>query len=240
MSSPRRILLAAEDPALRAFLTDNLTADGYRVLVAEDKPTALHVLASERPALAICDVNGDTLGLVDAVRSADGLAGHVHPDTPLMVLTARADEPARVRYLDRGSDDVIETPFSYPELRARLRALLRRAYERRTPRPVAVGPLQIDPVAHAVTLAATPVEVSRMELALLSALAAEPLRVFTKDELLRDVWGFRSPGRTRTVDSHACRLRTKLAAAGGRGYVENVWGVGYRLTRSSGVREEAA
>src|SRR5688500_9385718 len=81
MSSPRVILLAAEEPALRAFLTDNLTADGYRVLVAEDKPSALALLAAERPALAICDVNGDTLGLLDAVRGADGLAGHVHPDT---------------------------------------------------------------------------------------------------------------------------------------------------------------
>jgi DNA-binding response OmpR family regulator len=68
-----------------------------------------------------------------------------------------------------------------------------------------------------------------MELALLRALAAEPTRVFTKSELLRDVWGFRCPGRTRTLDSHACRLRTKLAAAGDRRWVENVWGVGYRL-----------
>jgi DNA-binding response OmpR family regulator len=207
------------------------------VLVAEDKPAALALLAAQRPALAIVDVNGDTLGLLDAVRAGDGMAGHVHPDTPMIVLTARADELARVRYYERGSDDVIATPLSYPELRARLRALLRRAYERHTPRPVIVGPLAIDPVARAVCLAGTPVALSKMELELLRALAAEPERVFTKSELLRDVWGFRSPARTRTVDSHACRVRNKLAAAGGRGYIENVWGVGYRLLTAEARRD---
>ena len=77
-------------------------------------------------------------------------------------------------------------------------------------------------------MADTAVELSKMEFALLTHLAGDPTRVWTKDELLRDVWGFRSMGRTRTLDSHACRLRNKLAGAGGR-YVENVWGVGYRL-----------
>ncbi|MEA2312237.1 MAG: two-component system, OmpR family, response regulator, partial [Solirubrobacteraceae bacterium] len=117
MSSNPAILLAAEDHALRAFLADNLSADGYRVLVAEDKPGALALLAAKHPALAILDINGDTLGLLDAVRAGDGLAGHAHPDTPLIVLTARADELARVRLYDRGSDDVVCKPFSYPELR---------------------------------------------------------------------------------------------------------------------------
>src|SRR5215211_3420933 len=97
MSAPPLILLAAEEPALRAFLADNLTADGYRVLVAEDKPSALTALATHRPALAILDVNGDTLGLLDAVRAGDGVAGRIAPDTPLMVLTARAEELERVR-----------------------------------------------------------------------------------------------------------------------------------------------
>ena len=229
MSAPPLILLAAEEPALRAFLADNLTADGYRVLVAEDKPSALTALATHRPALAILDVNGDTLGLLDAVRAGDGVAGRIAPDTPLMVLTARAEELERVRLYERGSDDVLAKPFSYPELRARLRALLRRAWGPRSPRALTVGPLAIDPAARTVTLAGTPVECSKVELALLCALAAEPTRVFSKHELLRDVWGYRSPGRTRTVDSHACRLRNKLLAAGGSGWVQNVWGVGYRL-----------
>jgi DNA-binding response OmpR family regulator len=224
----RSILLAEEDAAMRAFLTDNLTADGYRVLVADDKPAALQLLETRRPDLVICDVNGDTLGLLDAVRQSDGLASQIAPDTPLIVLTADADALARVRYLERGGDDVVAKPFSYPELRARIRALLHRTYERPAPSRMRVGALTIDRRAHQVHVADAPVELSKTEFALLIHLAGEPTRVWTRDELLRDVWQFRSIGRTRTLDSHACRLRNKVADAGGR-YVENVWGVGYRL-----------
>ena len=228
MDTTRRILLAEEDPATRAFLADNLTADGFAVLVAEDKTAAFKLLETERPHLVVCDVNGDTLELLDAVRQADGLAGRIAPDTPLIVLTAHADELARVRYYERGGDDVVAKPFSYPELRARIRALLRRAYDRSTSGRLRVGALSIDPGSRQVHVGETPVELAKLEFALLLALAAEPTRVFTKHELLRDVWGFRCPGRTRTLDSHACKLRHKLSAAGGR-FVENVWGVGYRL-----------
>jgi DNA-binding response OmpR family regulator len=107
MQPTRSILLAEEDPVTRAFLTDNLTADGYHVLVAEDKPAALELLERARPDLVVCDVNGDTLGLLDAVRQSHGLAGQLAPDTPLIVLTADADGLARVRYLERGGDDVV-------------------------------------------------------------------------------------------------------------------------------------
>jgi DNA-binding response OmpR family regulator len=228
MEPTRSILLAEEDAATRAFLADNLTADGYRVLVADDKPAALELLEARRPDLVICDVNGDTLGLLDAVRQSEGLASQIAPDTPLIVLTAHANELARVRYFDRGGDDVVAKPFSYTELRARIRALLRRAYERPAPSRIRVGSLTIDHRGRQVRVADTPVELSKMEFALLAHLASEPARVWTKEELLRNVWGFRSMGRTRTLDSHACRLRNKLACAGGR-YVENLWGVGYKL-----------
>jgi DNA-binding response OmpR family regulator len=228
MQPTRSILLADEDAATRAFLAENLTADGYRVLVADDKPAALEVLEHSRPDLVVCDVNGDTLGLLGAVRQSHGLASHIAPDTPLIVLTANADALARVRYLERGGDDVVTKPFSYPELRARIRALLHRAYERPAPSHIRVGALTIDRASRQVHVADTAVELSKLEYALLIHLAGEPTRVWTKEELLRDVWRFRSMGRTRTLDSHACRLRNKLAYAGGR-YIENVWGVGYRL-----------
>ena len=135
---------------------------------------------------------------------------------PLIVLTARADELARVRYLDRGGDDVVTKPFSYAELRARVAAVLRRSRRRVRGRVTRVGALRIDHAARDVRLGDTPIPLSAMEYALLAHLAADPARVFTKHELLRDVWGFRSPGRTRTVDSHACRLRHKLCDAGQR------------------------
>jgi DNA-binding response OmpR family regulator len=229
MEPTRSILVCEEDAATREFLADNLAADGYHVLVADAKAAALAKLDARQPDLVICDVNGDTLDLLDAVRQADGVASHVDPDVPLIVLTARGDELVRVRFYDRGGDDVIAKPFSYPELRARVRALLRRTDRRRRPPVIRVGALRIDTVAREVRVGETSVEVSATEYALLTHLAAEPRRVFTKHELLRDVWGFRAQGRTRTLDSHACRLRHKLTDAGGGRLIENVWGVGYRL-----------
>lgn len=111
-----------------------------------------------------------------------------------------------------------------------MRAILRRsAAAPRLERLIEVGPLAIDTGAHVVTIAARAVELRRMEFDLLVHLAREPERVFTKSELLRAVWGYRSGGSTRTVDSHASRLRRKLAPDGATRWVISVWGVGYRL-----------
>ena len=242
MESTTSILLTEEDATTRAFLADNLTADGYDVVLADSKAAALAQLGTRQPELVICDVNGDTLELLDAVRRSDGLASRIDPDVPLIVLTARADELARVRYLDRGCDDVVAKPFSYLELRARVRALLRRSHGRaHRRRVIEIGALRIDTVTREVRVGETTVELSAMEYALLTRLVGEPTCVFTKAELLRDVWGFRAQGRTRTLDSHACRLRHKLSANGDRGWIENIWGVGYRLAPlDPGERSESA
>ena len=112
--------------------------------------------------------------------------------------------------------------------RGRVAALLRRANHRRAHGRLRVGPLEVDPPTREVRLRGRRLELSAKEFALLRALAVEPARVLTKEELLRGVWGFRSMGQTRTLDSHACRLRHKLGADGDR-FVVNVWGVGYRL-----------
>ena len=136
------------------------------------------------------------------------------------------------------ANGAIGKPFAYGELRLRVAALLRRTTERRGSGRLRVGALAIDPASREVRLRGAPVSLSQKEFALLRALAVEPTRVFTKDELLRDVWGFRAVGATRTLDSHACRLRHKLGAAGDR-FVINVWGVGYRLVDGA-VPEPAA
>ena len=120
-------------------------------------------------------------------------------------------------------------PFSYPELVARVRAVLRRSASRPRRGVARVGELTVDPSTHAVRLRGAPVGVSAKEFSLLHMLASDPTRVFSKSELLRDVWGYLSAGNTRTVDAHACRLRRKLSGTG-RVYVLNVRGVGYRLT----------
>ncbi|MGA2015144.1 MAG: response regulator, partial [Solirubrobacteraceae bacterium] len=130
--SPHQILIVEAHDATRQFVADQLAADGYDVLLATNRDQALDQLATHHPALMLADLNGQTLSLLDAVRDGTGLAGAIDPHTPMIVLTAHADELARVRVFERGGDDVVAKPFSYPELRGRIRALLRRATE---PRP---------------------------------------------------------------------------------------------------------
>jgi DNA-binding response OmpR family regulator len=222
------VLVAEEDDVARAFLADNLTADGYAVRTADSREQTLARLSVRQPDVIVVDVNGKTLGLIDAIRTGEGLAGAVNPATPLIVLTARVDELHRIRLLDRGGDDVLAKPYSYPELRARLAALLRRARASHTPRLLCVGELKIDLAARTVEMRGNRVELPAKEYELLRTLARDPTRVFTREELLRDVWGH-AHGRTRTLDSHACRLRRRLAEAGGDAVLQTVWGVGYRL-----------
>ena len=228
---PPTVLLVEDDPVVRTFLADNLTADGFTVLLADTLRDGMRVLEYAGPDLAIVDValpDGSGLDLVAAVRAADQLATRLDPALPLIILSGRCEELDRVRGFERGCDDFVSKPFSYGELRRRIEALLRRCGDRRRHGRLRVGELDVDPVSREVRLRGERVRVSAKEFALLLALVAEPTRVFTKEELLRDVWGFRSMGTTRTLDSHACRLPHKLGARGDR-YVVNVWGVGYRL-----------
>ncbi|HEV2752496.1 MAG TPA: response regulator transcription factor [Solirubrobacteraceae bacterium] len=225
------LLLVEDDDATRTFLADNLSADGYELLVADCARDATRLLETKFPDLALVDVglpDGSGFDLVGRVREADGLASRIDPRTPIIVVSGRADELDRIRGFERGCDDYVCKPFSYPELRGRVAALLRRANHRRAHGRLRVGPLEVDPPTREVRLRGRRLELSAKEFALLRALAVEPARVLTKEELLRGVWGFRSMGQTRTLDSHACRLRHKLGADGDR-FVVNVWGVGYRL-----------
>lgn len=228
---PATILLVEDHQATRSFLADNLAADGYAVLQAGSLAQARSLLARARPELCVADLglpDGDGLELLREVRSADRQAGEVDPDLPLLVLSGRASELDRLRGFDRGCDDYMVKPFSYQELRARIAALLRRAGALPQERRLRVGPLEIDPVAHLVWLRGRPIHLSKREFALLRTLAADPTRVFTRAELLRSVWGFPGAYPTRTLDSHAFRLRRKLNAEGDA-FLINVWGVGYRL-----------
>jgi DNA-binding response OmpR family regulator len=225
------ILVVEDDDATRTFLADNLTADGFELLVADCAKDGIRLMETKFPDLALIDVglpDASGLEIVKRVRDADGLASRVDPRTPLLVLSGRDSELDRIRGFERGADDYVCKPFSYPELRGRVAALLRRSGQRPRTGRLRVGELVIDPSSREVTVRGTRVELSAKEFALLRTLATEPTRVFTKDELLRGVWGFRSMGTTRTLDSHACRLRKKLGVNGDQ-FVMNVWGVGYRL-----------
>ena len=234
------LLLVEDDPVLSTFLADNLTADGFELVLADSVRDGLRELEYRGPDLAIVDLalpDGTGLELLERVRAADGVASRLDPQLPLMVLSGMAGELDRVRAFERGADDFVAKPFAYSELRLRIAAMLRRTREQRGLGRLRVGELELDPAAREVRLRGRRIDLSQKEFALLRALAADPMRVLTKEELLRDVWGFRSLGTTRTLDSHACRLRHKLGAEGDR-FVINVWGVGYRLV--DGPKVEAA
>ncbi len=234
------LLLLEDDPLIRTFLADNLTADGYELVVSATLEDALRELEFKRPDLAIVDLklpDGSGLELVRRVRAADGV-GRLDPELPLLMLSGSGSDLDRIRGFERGLDDYVVKPFSYPELRLRIAAVLRRSQLRMQRGLLRVGELEIDPAGRATTLRGRRVELAAKEFALLRTLASSPTRVFTKEELLRDVWGFRARGSTRTLDSHACRLRAKLRAEGDL-FVVNVWGVGYRLVDGP-VESEAA
>jgi len=234
--TPATILVVEDDPATRAFLGDNLTADGFIVVSASGAQKGRELLETSYPDLLLVDVNlpdGSGLELVRTVRATEGAVSRVDCRIPVLVLSGRAGEVDRLRAFEQGCDDFLAKPYSYPELRARVAALLRRADDRPARGRLRVGSLQVDPTSREVRVHGQRVELAAKEFALLRTLASDPTRVYTKDELLRTIWGFRSPGSTRTLDSHACRLRQKLAE-GGEHFVVNVWGVGYRLVDGPG------
>ena len=234
-SASTSLLLVEDDEATRSFLVDNLAADGFQVATASAPGEAVRAVELRRPDLVLLDLlleGGNGLTVLDRVRAADGLGSRIDPDVPVIVLSARAAEVDRVRGFARGADDYVVKPFSYQELVARVRAVLRRTAARPRRGVVRAGELTVDPVTRAVRLRGAPVALSAKEFSLLHMLASDPTRVFSKAELLRDVWGYMASGNSRTVDAHACRLRRKLSGAGRR-YVVNVRGVGYRLTEAA-------
>ena len=226
--------MVEDDEPTAAFLADNLIADGFRVSVAGGAAEGLRAIEVRGPNLVVLDLlleDGNGLELLDRVRGSDGLASRIDPDLPVIVVSGRSGEADRVRGFARGADDYVVKPFLYSELLARIRSVLRRSGARRRRGLIRVGELTLDPATRAVRLGGRPVQLSAKEFALLQALAEDPARVYGKNELLRDVWGYLSIGNTRTLDAHACRLRKKLAASP-RPWVVNVRGVGYKLTEA--------
>jgi DNA-binding response OmpR family regulator len=200
-------------------------------------------------ALFVADPESTTLGFLTRRLKQDGfkiaevidrfdlvLAGnfdHVErwvERAPVILIGSEAAGSLEcVDALRRGCDDYVERPFDYQELVERIRAVLRRTRPR-DPEVVEAPPIHIEPRTRVARVDGHRLSLAQMEFELLLTLAREPDRVFTKTELLRDVWGYRVTGRTRTVDSHASRLRRKLREAGASvELVNNVWGVGYRL-----------
>jgi DNA-binding response OmpR family regulator len=234
------LLLAESEPGTREFLERHLAGDGFAVVGADAGRQALELVERERPDLVLVGGLPDTPALEVCRVLREGQPGRSWDrDVPLIVLgDLRADAVDRVHAFERGCDDFVPRPFHYEELVARIHAVLRRTRPGSRKR-LAAGPLAIDRVTRSVTVHGLTVALSAKEYELLVKLALEPTRVFTKEELLRDVWGYRSLGRTRTLDSHASRLRRKLTLAGADDCVLNVWGVGYRLLAEYEVMRSA-
>ncbi len=229
---PAALLLAEPEPEARDLLERRLTGDGFAVVGVAAGCEALDLAERARPDLvllanALPDLSAPEV--CDRLRSGEpGRAWN--RDVPVIVLgSSDVAATERLRAFDRGCDDYVSEPIAYAELVARIRAILRRAAALR-PERLEVRELVVDRRTRRVTVAGEPVALAGKEYELLLMLASEPARVFTKAELLREVWGFRTLVPTRTLDSHASRLRRKLARPGSGPFVVNVWGVGYSLT----------
>jgi DNA-binding response OmpR family regulator len=224
------LVVCEDDEVTLDMLCDHLAADRFGVMPAPSASDALRLCRYNHPDLLLLDLSlpdASGLDVLREIREADGIGGRFDPRLPVIVLTGRSSDHDRVRGLDSGADDYIVKPFRYGELRARINAVLRRRAHANEG-PSRVGALTIDPGRRRVMVGERFVSLSKKEFGLLRILASDPTRVFTKEELLAAVWAYRGPSKTRTLDSHASRLRRKLDPEHGR-FVINCWGIGYRL-----------
>jgi DNA-binding response OmpR family regulator len=224
-SETQRVMVAMQDDAARKLVSDNLQADGYEPIAASSLGHAISRLPDHVDAVII-DLSLDTLKLLDAVRA--GAYPTVDSQLPIVVLTDPLDRFHSIRLLEHGADDVICEPWIYPEVRARLAAVMRRVHAEHRCSVMNAGSLRVDVRTRQVWVAETEIDLPAREFELLRVLITDPDRVFTRRELLQNVWGLGDWARTRTLDSHASRLRRRLNVAG-ESFVRNVWGVGYRL-----------
>jgi DNA-binding response OmpR family regulator len=237
--SPERapILVVESDASLGRELAEQLMADGHPTKLASTATHAGVLAGAHPPGLVVIgelDTPRGSLDLLESIRGHGldephkGTDSPWPPRLPVIVLSARGQQLEVLRAFEAGTDDFLPRAAGYLELRARLRALLRRSAVDDCTTPLTFGSLTIDRAARAALLHGEFLELRRMEYELLLHLAGDPQRVFTRHELLKAVWGYRSTGNTRTLDSHASRLRRKLGVAGEH-WIVNVWGVGYRL-----------
>jgi two-component system, OmpR family, response regulator ResD len=230
------ILVADDDPLVREVVRRYLERDGLAVVETADGTAALAVLRDNEIELAVLDVMMPAPDGVDICRA---VRAGPRPETPIILLTALGDEDDRVLGLQAGADDYVAKPFSPRELALRVASVLRRC----GPRPVRDtalrdGAIEVRPDAQAATVDDVPVELTSREFDLLVFFLEHPQRVFSRADLLVQVWGW-TFGDLSTVTVHVKRLRAKLGA---RHRIETVWGRGYawgRTDESNGHHPEA-
>ncbi len=224
------LLLVEDDVATRQAVTRDLEAHGYRVDGAGDAASAFRRLDAARPDLILLD-----LGLPD--QDGSTVVRRVRRDgtTPILIMSARTDERDKVATLEAGADDYVTKPFGMDELRARIRALLRRAGGPASDQSgrVRLGTIELDPVERRVTVAGQPLDLTPREYELIKLIVASPGRLLTKGRLLRAVWGTAYSSEAHYLHVYISRLRRKLDSADPSGSTSAMIsaepGVGYRI-----------
>ena len=231
MHDQRRIMVIEDNPDIAQMLALNLRNEGFAVAVAQDGESGLARLRQEQHHLLVLDLMLPGMDGWQVCRDVRQMPDYL----PIIIVSAKATETYRVLGLELGADDYLSKPFSYPELVARVRAVLRRMdaagqLAAKLTGAIQRGALSIDPVARAVRLHGRPVTLTLREFDLLLFFAQHPGRVFNRMELLDQVWSYAHDGYEHTVNSHINRLRNKIEPRPARPeFILTVWGMGYKF-----------
>jgi two-component system phosphate regulon response regulator PhoB len=222
------ILIVEDEPAIQELVAYTCSSNGYSVRRAESVSAAREAIGQQLPDLVLLDwmlPDKPGIDLLKDLRTEDRTRA-----VPVIMLTARGSEADRVVGLDTGADDYVVKPFSPRELVSRIRAVFRRRAPQHSGESVSYGPLTIDPARHEVLVDSNPVSMGLAEFKLLSFLVNHPDRVYSRAQLLDNIWGDHVFIEERTVDVHVLRLRKALTPASAQHLVQTVRGLGYRLS----------
>ena len=221
---PKKILIVEDEANIRELLRLYLEREGYTVLEAENGVEGIKKWKSDKPDMLLLDVMMPVMDGWAVCREI-----RAESDVPIIMLTAKGETADRVSGLEMGADDYIVKPLEMPEVIARVRAVFRRMAPDDAPEKLSFDNLVIDKQAYDLVIKGKRVDAPPKEIELLFFLASSPNRVFTRAQLLDDVWGFDYFGDTRTVDVHVKRLREKLEGVSDKWELKTVWGVGYKF-----------
>ena len=221
---PKKILIVEDEANIRELLRLYLEREGYTVIEAENGVEGIKKWKSDKPDMLLLDV---MMPVMDGWAVCKEI--RAESDVPIIMLTAKGETADRVSGLEMGADDYIVKPLEMPEVIARVRAVFRRIAPDDAPEKLSFDNLVIDKQAYDLVIKGKRVDAPPKEIELLYFLASSPNRVFTRAQLLDDVWGFDYFGDTRTVDVHVKRLREKLEGVSDKWELKTVWGVGYKF-----------